>query len=89
MPEGQSFFGTIQESDVFQKTFQLGRPIHYDFAPARVGDQPIYVSDISRVTAELGWAPRRTTEEGVRELCGWVVSNAELLRSVLEQAGQP
>jgi CDP-paratose 2-epimerase len=67
----------------------LGRSIEYDFAPARVGDQPIYVSDISRVTAELGWSPRRNTEDGVHELCGWVVSNAELLRSVLAQTRRP
>ena len=57
----------------------LGVAIEYASAPARVGDQPIYVSDISKVSSELGWTPRRGTDDGIRELCGWVQANRELL----------
>ncbi len=65
---------------------ELGRPIEYEVAPARVGDQPIYVSDISKASAELVWTPSRETSAGIAELCEWTRSNRELLRSVLEQS---
>jgi CDP-paratose 2-epimerase len=63
---------------------ELGVEIRYDSAPARAGDQPIYVSDISRARAALGWTPSRSTSEGVRELCDWVRSSRELLRSITD-----
>jgi CDP-paratose 2-epimerase len=64
---------------------ELGGTIEYDGAPARVGDQPIYISDISKVSKELEWTPSRGTDEGIRELCDWVRSNRRLLRSVLQR----
>jgi UDP-glucose 4-epimerase len=43
-----------------------------DYAPARAGDILRSVLDGSRAQAELGWAPERTLDEGLRETWAWV-----------------
>lgn len=49
-----------------------GRPVERRFGPARPGDQAIYVSDIGRARALLGWEPATRIGAGVRELVNWV-----------------
>ena len=44
----------------------------------RPGDQRIYVSDIARAKAELGWEPQVEPEEGVRRLWEWITANIGL-----------
>lgn len=48
------------------------------FSEWRPGDQPIYVSDISRVTRELGWKPEIGREDGVGRLRKWIEENEGL-----------
>jgi nucleoside-diphosphate-sugar epimerase len=55
-----------------------GHPTPVSFHGWRPGDQRIYVSDISRAKADLGWEPRIGPEEGVRRLWEWVVENVKL-----------
>jgi CDP-paratose 2-epimerase len=55
-----------------------GHPTPVSFHDWRPGDQRIYVSDISRAKADLGWEPRIDPEEGVRRLWEWVVANVKL-----------
>jgi UDP-glucose 4-epimerase len=43
-----------------------------DYAPARAGDILRSVLDGARARAELGWAPERTLDEGLRETWAWV-----------------
>lgn len=57
---------------------ELGHPIDYAFGPARPGDQPIYVSDITKARDQLGWEPQIGLEDGIRQLADWVTSNREL-----------
>jgi len=54
-------------------------PISY--ADWRPGDQPVYVSDIGKAEAELGWRPQVSWEKGVKKLIDWVKEN----RSMLEE----
>jgi len=55
-----------------------GRPVAHDFADWRPGDQLVYISDIRRAQAILGWRPQTDVAEGVRRLYDWVAANLEL-----------
>ncbi|MBE7557638.1 SDR family oxidoreductase [bacterium] len=57
----------------------LGKPIPRTFADWRPGDQPVYVSDIRKARAELGWAPRVDPRSGVEKLVLWVKENRDLI----------
>lgn len=56
----------------------LGRPIPTASGDWRPGDQRVYVSDIRKAEASLGWKPKISVEEGVKRLFDWVNSNREL-----------
>jgi CDP-paratose 2-epimerase len=55
-----------------------GSPLRVSFHDWRPGDQRIFVSDIRRCAAELGWTPATHWEAGVSALCGWVAENLQL-----------
>ena len=38
----------------------------------RPGDQRVYISDIRRAEADLGWAPRTSFAEGTGRLRSWL-----------------
>ncbi len=54
--------------------------LRYAHADWRPGDQRIYVSDIRRAAAELGWSPRFDVASGLNRLQAWVAENKELFR---------
>ncbi len=56
----------------------FGHPIQVDHSGWRPGDQRIYVSDIRKVEAELGWKPVVGVEEGIRRLYDWIQANRDL-----------
>jgi CDP-paratose 2-epimerase len=58
---------------------RLGHPVNFAFADARPGDQRIYVSDIAKVSEELGWSPRVDPASGIDELVSWITENRDLL----------
>jgi CDP-paratose 2-epimerase len=55
---------------------RAGRPIRFDWADWRPGDQRIYVSDISRARTDLGWKPVVRRQQGLDRLYDWLVENA-------------
>ncbi len=55
-------------------------PVRYD--DWRPGDQRIYVSNIRRVAAELGWTPQVSATEGVARLYDWVCRNRNLFQGL-------
>jgi dTDP-L-rhamnose 4-epimerase len=57
---------------VFEKPFELEPSGMYRF-----GDTRHIISDVSKLRA-LGWEPRRTTEDSVREYVGWLRSHGDL-----------
>ena len=59
----------------------LGFAIDYAFAPARPGDQRIYVSDIRKVCDDLAWRPQIELEDGIARLVEWITTNRELFVS--------
>lgn len=52
-----------------------GRPVAHGFDDWRPGDQPVYVSDIRKAQASLGWQPKIDAVAGVERLYEWVSAN--------------
>jgi len=52
-----------------------GSRLKYSFADWRPGDQPVYISDITKAASLLGWKPRTDARAGIARLIEWVVEN--------------
>ncbi len=52
----------------------VGHEISYHFADWRPGDQPWYVSDVSALSAAVGWKPRTSLITGLGSLQAWLES---------------
>jgi CDP-paratose 2-epimerase len=61
----------------------LDKKISYSFDDWRPGDQPVYVSDISKAKKVLGWEPKVDPKEGVRLLADWIVQNKKVIKEQL------
>ncbi len=61
---------------------RLGRPIAHQFADWRPGDQPCYISDISKAKQVLQWEPRVNTVTGLAQLFDWVQSHLDEFRQI-------
>ena len=46
-----------------------------EFVTDRPGHDHRYAIDASKITSELGWAPRETFETGLRQTVAWYVEN--------------
>jgi CDP-paratose 2-epimerase len=57
-----------------------GQQIDVRFDTWRPGDQPVYISDISKAERELDWRPAISVEQGVARLMRWVEENRALFR---------
>ncbi|HVR61052.1 MAG TPA: FAD-dependent oxidoreductase [Polyangia bacterium] len=60
-----------------------GRKLAVSFADWRPGDQRVFVCDIGKAKAELGWAPRVGSHEGVERLYRWVDANRGLFSAAM------
>lgn len=60
----------------------LGKKISLNFSNWRPGDQPVYISDITKAKTNLGWEPKTTPTDGVRQLFSWVSENKKLLKKL-------
>ncbi len=58
------------------------KDIQPSFGDWRPGDQPVYISDISKAKAEFDWEPSVTAKDGVKNLTEWVRANKELFTKV-------
>ncbi len=54
---------------------QTGIKMSYQFSEWRPSDQKVYISDISKVSKQLGWRPIITPNYGVKLLIDWVKDN--------------
>ena len=60
-----------------------GYRLEHAFGAWRPGDQRVFVSDIRKATAELGWEPKIAPDAGVARLAEWLAGNQAVLASVL------
>jgi dTDP-glucose 4,6-dehydratase len=56
------------------------------FVPDRPGHDRRYAIDATKIRRELGWRPRRTFEEGLRETTGWYLEHRHWCEQI--QAGR-
>lgn len=62
---------------------KLGKKIPFTSADWRPGDQPVYVSNISKISKELGWKPQVDVHEGSSMMIDWIVRESKLIKDVL------
>jgi CDP-paratose 2-epimerase len=55
-----------------------GSKINAGSADWRPGDQKVFISDISRARAELGWSPKLSCPQGLALLYDWIAKNRDL-----------
>src|SRR5262249_15111381 len=60
---------------------RVGRDLKPTMAPVRPGDQPVFVADVRKLKAELGWEPATDAAAGLAILFDWVKANPELFRA--------
>jgi CDP-paratose 2-epimerase len=60
-----------------------GKKISPATATTRPGDQPIYVSDITRAEKELGWKPQTNYKDGITKLYDWVLENKQTIETAI------
>lgn len=76
----QNTLSLLEFLGIMQKDFGLTiNPAHGDVRP---GDQPIFVSDNSKLKQELGWEPTVNAHTGIRALLEWLDQNKEALASL-------
>ena len=63
-----------------------GRKLKVSFADWRPGDQRVFVCDIAKAKAELGWSPKVGSADGIEQLYRWVDSNRALFRAAVGDA---
>jgi CDP-paratose 2-epimerase len=57
---------------------RFSRQLECSFEDWRPGDQPVFVSDISRAHQDFGWRPAIGVRQGVGLLLDWIENNAAL-----------
>jgi CDP-paratose 2-epimerase len=62
---------------ILEKRF--GRLIDRKTSDWRPGDQKVYVSDISKVKADLDWEPTTDLNAGINAMAEWIESNRDIL----------
>ena len=50
----------------------IGKPLEFSSGPPRESDQRVFVADIARIRAAIGWEPGVDSREGVRRMLEWV-----------------
>jgi CDP-paratose 2-epimerase len=63
---------------------KFGRGLNYSFEDWRPGDQPVFVSNISRAEADFGWKPEIGVEQGVERLISWIQANPALFEAAAD-----
>jgi CDP-paratose 2-epimerase len=61
----------------------LRKQIKYRFFPARPGDQPVYITDFSKLQRDVGWSPRLTVQQTIRNIREWWEQNQECFAPVV------
>lgn len=62
-----------------------GGSLDISYADWRLGDQKVYISDIRKVEALLGWKSKTSPVEGIKKLLEWIVSERARIRRVWEK----
>ncbi|NDQ58547.1 MAG: NAD-dependent epimerase/dehydratase family protein [Acidipila sp.] len=61
-----------------------GEKLKHSFGDWRPGDQRVYISDIRRAHAELGWEPKMRPEPGIARMRNWMAANRDTILRVYQ-----
>jgi len=79
---GDSEKNGLEVADVILK--ELGKPKSLKtFVEDRKGHDMRYAMDHSKITRELGWKPKVTFEEGIKETIGWYQANEKWWKRII------
>ncbi len=67
----------------------LGQKAHLDLLPARPGELSLNYASIEKARQELGYAPKFSLKEGVRDYVQWFTDNEEHIRLALGSSVRP
>lgn len=56
------------------------KKFNYKLSAWRLGDQKIYISDISSAKRDFGWTPRVSPKQGLKKLYVWISQNKDLVK---------
>jgi CDP-paratose 2-epimerase len=74
---GSKYCMSLLELLAYLKEFS-GKKVEFTFSDWRPGDQPVYISDISKIRNLTGWEPVTSPKAGVTSLYEWVTKNKAL-----------
>lgn len=69
--------------DILESKFN--RKIGLKYSQPRMGDQPVFVSDIRKLGKELNWQPKHNFEAGFDNIMNWIEKNASVFKKFFEQ----
>ena len=69
--------GTMEQSLSLLELFDylnelLNIKLDYTVLPPRQSDQKVFVADISKINSRIGWKPKVSTKEGIKEMIDWI-----------------
>ena len=70
--------------DWFKETKDI--QVKYDFSNWRTGDQPVYFSNIDKISSDLNWSPTIGTTEGLEKLYQWINDNLKTINRILSSS---
>jgi len=58
---------------------QTGERCDYEYSAMRPGDQPLYISDFTRLTTDTGWTPKRSVDETLADIHTFWQENRDVI----------
>ena len=79
---GGGLDNAISLLELIEEIQQLtGKKLRYRLQSARPGDQPVYVTDFSKLKTDIGWQPEINVHATLEKIYGWRLRNEELFSS--------
>lgn len=66
--------------DLIERSF--GYRLRYQFRASRPGDQPIYITDFSKLVAHTGWSPNIKVPQIIEDIRRWFLQNQKLFATI-------
>ncbi len=86
VPGSVFHLSTPRNESIRQLVGSICRLMEADFdqsvevAPVRLGQDAAYLLDATTAREQLGWQPRRSTEDAIRDVVRWMTANLETLK---------
>ena len=82
--------GPIRATSVLEMLHSIeaitGRPLNLQYKDVRPGDQPLYVSDTSRLERDTGWRPTRSLNDTLADIRTFWDGHSEAIRAMQQPA---